>query len=103
MNRFRISNLAEKDLEDIWVYLAQQNEILADKKIAQILDKFPMLAQFPEMGRKQDELQTGLRSFPIKPYIIFYTQLPEFVEIVRIFHQSRDIQNQFSDDDNTES
>ena len=38
MNHFRISNLAEKDLEDIWVYLAQQNEILADQKIAEILD-----------------------------------------------------------------
>ncbi len=34
MNRFRISNQAEKDLEDIWVYLAQQDEILADRKIA---------------------------------------------------------------------
>jgi toxin ParE1/3/4 len=72
MNHFRISNLAEKDLEDIWVYLAQQNEILADQKIAQILDKFPMLAQFPNMGQKRDELQIGLRSFPIKPYIILY-------------------------------
>ncbi len=45
MNRFRISTQAEKDLEDIWVYLAQQDEILADRKIAQILDRFPMLAQ----------------------------------------------------------
>ncbi len=102
MNRFSISNQAEKDLEDIWVYLAQQNEILADQKIAQILDKFPMLAQFPNMGKKRDELQTGLRSFSIKPYIIFYTQISEGLEIVRIFHQSRDIQNQFSDDDDIE-
>jgi toxin ParE1/3/4 len=99
MNHFRISNLAEKDLEDIWVYLAKRNEILADQKIAQILDKFPMLSQFPNMGQKRDELQTGLRSFPIKPYIIFYIQTSEGLEIVRIFHQSRDIQNQFSDHD----
>ena len=75
MNHFRISNLAEKDLEDIWVYLAQQNEILADQKIAEILDKFPMLSQFPNMGKNRDELQIGLRSFPIKPYIIFYIQI----------------------------
>lgn len=99
MNRFRISTQAEKDLEDIWVYLAQQDEILADRKIAQILDRFPMLAQFPNMGRRRDELQTGLRSFPIKPYIIFYTHIPEGLEIVRIFHQSRDIQSQLSDDE----
>jgi toxin ParE1/3/4 len=97
MNHFRTSNLAEKDLEDIWVYLAQQNEILADQKIAEILDKFPMLSQFPNMGKNRDELQIGLRSFPIKPYIIFYIQIYEGLEIVRIFHQSRDIQNQFSD------
>lgn len=38
MNRFGISNLAEKDLKDIWFYLAQENEILADKKIAQIFN-----------------------------------------------------------------
>ena len=88
MNHFRISNLAEKDLEDIWVYLAQQNEILADQKIAEILDKFPMLSQFPNMGKNRDELQIGLRSFPIKPYIIFYIQIYEGLEIVRIFHQS---------------
>lgn len=99
MNSFRISNQAEKDLEDIWVYLAQQDEILADRKIAKILDRFPMLAQFPNMGRKRDELHIGLRSFPIKPYIIFYSQIPEGLEIVRILHQSRDIENQFEDDD----
>ncbi|MFM2063140.1 MAG: Toxin ParE1 [Cyanobacteriota bacterium] len=99
MNRFRIAKLAEKDLEDIWIYLAQQSEILADQKIAQILDKFPMLAQFPNMGRKRDELQTGLRSFPVKPYIIFYIQDYEILEIVRIFHQSRDIENQFLTDE----
>ncbi len=27
MNRYKISQLAEQDLEDIWVYLAQNNQI----------------------------------------------------------------------------
>jgi toxin ParE1/3/4 len=44
VNRFRLSRQAERDLEDIWIYLTQQNEILADKQIAQILDRFPMLS-----------------------------------------------------------
>jgi plasmid stabilization system protein ParE len=34
MNRYKISQLAEQDLEDIWVYLAQNNQIAADKQIA---------------------------------------------------------------------
>lgn len=95
MNRYRLSQQAEKDLEDIWIYLAQQDEIGADRQVARLLDRFPMLAQFPNMGLQRNELLTGLRSFPIKPYIIFYIILPERVEIVRILHQSRDIEGKF--------
>ncbi|GET39381.1 type II toxin-antitoxin system RelE/ParE family toxin [Microseira wollei] len=95
MNRYRLSQQAEQDLEDLWVYLAQQDKIAADRQVARLLDRFPMLAQFPNMGRQRNELFTGLRSFPVKPYIIFYTILPERVEIVRILHQSRDLEAQF--------
>lgn len=95
MNRFRISRQAEQDLEDIWVYLAQQDELLADTQIAQILDRFPMLSQFSNMGRQRDDLLTELRSFPSKPYIIFYTKIVDGIEIVRVLHQSRDIGSQF--------
>lgn len=95
MNRYRLSQQAEKDLEDIWIYLAQQDEIAADCQVARLLDRFPMLAQFPNMGRQRNELLTGLRSFPVKPYIIFYTIYSERVDIVRILHQSRDLEGQF--------
>lgn len=37
MNRYKISQLAEQDLEDIWVYLAENNQIAADKQIGNIL------------------------------------------------------------------
>jgi toxin ParE1/3/4 len=68
VNHFRLSPLAEQDLEDIWVYITQQDELLADKQIAQILDRFPMLSQFPDMGKQRNDLLNGLRSFPVKPY-----------------------------------
>ncbi|MER3587095.1 MAG: type II toxin-antitoxin system RelE/ParE family toxin, partial [Mastigocladus sp. ERB_26_1] len=87
---------AEQDLEDIWIYLAQQDELAGDKQIAQLLDRLPMLAQFPDMGRKRDDLLQGLRSFPVKPYIVFYTKITDGIEIVRVLHQSRDIENYFS-------
>jgi toxin ParE1/3/4 len=95
VNRFRLSRQAEQDLEDIWVYLTQQDELLADKQIAQILDRFPMLSQFPNMGKQRDDLLGGLRSFPVKPYIIFYNKISDGIEVVRILHQSRNIDNQF--------
>ncbi|MEC4818864.1 MAG: type II toxin-antitoxin system RelE/ParE family toxin [Scytonema sp. PMC 1069.18] len=78
MNRYKISQLAQQDLEDIWVYLAQNNQIAADKQIANILNRLPMLAQFPDMGQMRDDLGEKLRSFPVKPYMIFYTKLDEF-------------------------
>jgi len=95
MNRFKISRQADRDLEDMWVYLAQNDSIAADLLLAKVLDKFPMLAQFPEMGRSRKELSEELHSFPIKPYIIFYKNMETHIEIVRILHQSRDIENQF--------
>lgn len=95
MIRFRLSRQAEQDLEDIWFYLVKQDELLADKQIAKILDRFPMLSQFPDMGRQRDDLLTGLRSFSIKPYIIFYAKIADGIEIVRVLHQSRDIETQF--------
>ena len=95
MNRFKISWQADRDLEDIWVYLAQNDPLAADLLLAKVFDKFPMLAQFPEMGRSRRELSEELRSFPIKPYIIFYKRIENYIEVVRILHQSRDIGNQF--------
>lgn len=97
MNRYKISQLAEQDLEDIWVYLAQNNQIAGDNQIAKILNRLPMLAQFPDMGETRDDLREKLRSFPIKPYIVFYTKLDDGIEVVRILHQSRDIDRQFSE------
>lgn len=95
MNRFKISRQADRDLEDMWVYLAQNDSLSADLLLAKVLDKLPMLAQFPEMGRSRKELAEELRSFPVKPCIIFYKKVENYIEIVRILHQSRDIENQF--------
>ncbi|GAB4159135.1 MAG: type II toxin-antitoxin system RelE/ParE family toxin [Cyanobacteria bacterium J069] len=93
MNRYRLSRQAEQDLEDIWVYIAERNPVAADLLLAKIFDRLPMLAQFPEMGRARDELLPSLRSFPVKPYIVFYRSTEKGLEIVRILHQSRDIES----------
>ncbi|WP_414579552.1 type II toxin-antitoxin system RelE/ParE family toxin [Anabaena sp. CCY 9402-a] len=84
MNHYRLSQQAEQDLEDIWTYLAQQNQLAADKQIAQILNRCPMLAQFPDMGKKRDDLMKELKSFPVKPYVVFYTKITDGVEILAL-------------------
>jgi toxin ParE1/3/4 len=96
VNHYRLSQRAEQDLEDLWVYVAQRDEMAADRQVAQLLDRLPMLAQFPNMGQQRDELLEGLRSFPIKPYVVFYTVYPNRIEIARVLHQSQDPRGRFS-------
>ncbi len=95
MNRFKISQQANIDLEDLWVYFNDKDSLAADLLLTKVLNKFPMLAQFPEMGKNRNDLSKGLRSFSVKPYIIFYKQMKDSIEIVRILHQSRNIEDQF--------
>lgn len=95
MNRYKLSLQAEQDLEDIWVYLADRDPIQADKQIAQILNRFPMLAQYPDMGKVRSDLATNVRSFPSKPYVIFYTRIQAGIEVLRVMHQSRNIEDLF--------
>ena len=95
MNRFKISRQADIDLEDLWLYLTQNDSLAADLFLAKIVNKFPMLAQFPEMGKSRNDLSEGLRNFPVKPYIIFYRYREDYIEIIRILYQSRNIEDQF--------
>ena len=50
----------------------------------------------PQMGRPRDELSTGLRSLPHGRYVVFYVPLADGIEVVRVLHGSRDIDDAFS-------
>jgi len=95
MSRFQLSAQAELDLEDIWAYIARDNEQAADALIDEIIERFPKLANFPEMGKTRNELLEGLRSFPVKRYVIFYRRINQGIEIFRILNQARNIESEF--------
>jgi toxin ParE1/3/4 len=55
-------------------------------------NRFLLLARHPYIGRRRDELQTGLRSFPVGDYIVFYRITPdEKVLILHVVRGSRNI------------
>ncbi|MFM2313393.1 MAG: hypothetical protein RLZZ04_2669 [Cyanobacteriota bacterium] len=95
MARFVLTAEAKSDLEQIWQYIAAESEIAADQAIAEIVQRFPRLAEFPEMGRERTELSPSMRSFPVGRYIIFYRPGELGVAIVRILHGARDIEGLF--------
>jgi toxin ParE1/3/4 len=84
---------AKTDLLDIWHYIADDNEERADSFVDRVEEKIKNIASNPLMGRSREELSDRLRSWPIKPYIVFYLPLSDGVEVVRVLHGSRDIDN----------
>jgi toxin ParE1/3/4 len=90
-----LSKQAEADLDDIWLYVAHDSVRNADRLIAGIHRKCEFLTSSPGLGRRRDELRPSLRSFPWGKYVIFYRLSKEGIEVVRVLHGHRDIDNIF--------
>ena len=89
---------AEEDLERIWLQIALDNQEAATRLLRQIEEKLKTLATFPFMGRERADLAEGLRSFPVRNYLVVYRPLAEGVEgieVVRVFHGREDIDSHF--------
>lgn len=82
---------AEEDLLKIWEYIAEDSPKRADQFLDKLGNTLKMLAQFPEIGRSREELRQGVRSFAQAPYVIFYKNLKNGIEVLRVLHGARDI------------
>lgn len=91
MNQYRVSDAASADLEEIWLYIAQDDPDAADRFIRTIVSRFPTLASMPRMGRHREELAAELRSFPVDNFVIFYRPMDGGIEVVRVLHGARDL------------
>ena len=90
-----ISEQATHDLADIWLYISNDSPQVADKFLDFIFKQCQLLCSSPEIGRMREELLPGLRSFPIKRYVVYYRVAAESVEIIRILSGYRDIDSIF--------
>jgi plasmid stabilization system protein ParE len=71
MRHYRLSRLASRDLDEIWLELARRaSPDVAGRIIDEITDGFPMLAKAPEAGRVRPEIELDLRSFIIGDYVV---------------------------------
>jgi len=90
----RLAPQARAELSNIWTYIAREsgNVAAADGVIDAITERFYLLAEFPHMGRAREDLQSGLRSFPVGQYVIIYTIDDGDVQILHVFHGRQDIE-----------
>ncbi|MFE1745773.1 type II toxin-antitoxin system RelE/ParE family toxin [Coleofasciculus sp. H7-2] len=97
MSKFYILTApAKQDIDNIISFLFSRNPGAAEGFLDQIEEKFQNIANFPNMGRRRDDLNPPLRSFPIDNYLIFYRPIENGIEVVRVISGYRDIDTVFS-------
>lgn len=94
--RIAFSSKALKDLDDMWLYtLAHWGIDQAEFYTRQIRAVTEVLAADPERGRACDEIGAHYRKYSVGSHMIFYREIKDSIEIVRILHQSRDFVRHF--------
>jgi toxin ParE1/3/4 len=83
------------DLDNIWDYIAEDNEAAADKLIDDILETCNLLLQMPRIGRQRPELGRGVLSFSRGRYLILYHVVKEGIELLRVAGPGQDIEAMF--------
>lgn len=96
MSEVVLSELAEGDLTEIWVFVAQDSTEAADHLIDEIYERCKLLAHSPKAGRLRPELAPSIRSFAVGSYVVFYRERATGVEVARVLHGRRDIPSVFN-------
>ncbi|MDQ2746760.1 MAG: type II toxin-antitoxin system RelE/ParE family toxin [Acidobacteriota bacterium] len=94
-NKFELTETARDDLKQIWIYSAERSRDSADKLLRELAKKFELLAENPKLGRSQNEFIYNLRGFPYKNYTLFYFPTEKGIEIYRVLHGARNIEDLF--------
>ena len=96
MARVTLRPQAEVDILEIWEFIAGDNVAAADKWVDDLDEKMALWATQPMMGRARDELAPGIRSLAFGRYVVFFAPLPDGIDVVRVLHGARDIDNTFT-------
>jgi toxin ParE1/3/4 len=87
--------LADEDLLEIWLYIAQDNIPAADRILDQLDQRCQQLATYPELGTQRNDLVNGMRCLIEGNYAIFYRINPNQIQVLRILHGARDFSTLF--------
>ena len=88
----RRTDKALNDLADIFDYIALDNPAAAERLVMELLEQFDRTGDFPNIGRRADEIATGHRVLVHGRYLLIYAiyDSEQIVELVRVVHGARD-------------
>ena len=95
MHNIILKRLAANDIDDIAAYIQQDNPARAESFTDEISDKIAAIAERPLTFPARDDIAIGLRVALLGNYSIFFRIENDHVEIIRVVHGARDIENLF--------
>lgn len=94
--KLTVSPLAERDIEAIGDYIAQDNPVRALSFIEELYRQCCLISESPWIYRERPELGLSIRSCTYGRYLILYGTTDTEVRIERVLHGARDIDKQFT-------
>lgn len=83
---------AERDLVEIWQYIADDDERAADRTLDRFERALLTLSEHPGAGPARPELAPDLRSYPVGNYVLFYRPTASDIELIRVRSGYLDVQ-----------
>lgn len=96
MTKYRISILAQQDLENIWFYTVDEWSLeQAEKYIGGLMVCFDSLAEGHVVGKSVDYVRKGYKKALYGKHYVFYrVAADKVVEIIRVLHVRMDVESQ---------
>jgi len=92
MKGYVLSRGADRDLDDLWDYIAEDSVEAADRLIAKLFDAFEALARDRDLGHKREDLTAyPVLFWPVGNYLVVYRHKVNGVEIVAVVHGMTDV------------
>jgi len=98
MSRYKLTRSAERDIRDIWDYVAAENFETADTLLDRFYARFLQVAGNPRLGSVHPEIEGDVRFVVVGQYVILYKAIEKGVLVLRVLHGRRDISQVFRDE-----
>jgi len=90
--QYRLSPLAQADLEDIWLYTFKYwSPEQADRYHHDLVDAIEALARGVKTGRRVD-VREGYFKYLVGQHFVFFRHSETTLDVIRILHQRMDIE-----------
>ena len=95
MARIIRTHPANEDILAIAEWIAEDNLPAAERWLDKIDQTLTLIAKYPLMGEAVEYLRPGMRRFCVGNYLLFYRPLEDGIELLRVLHGSRRIEDLF--------